>query len=86
MPDTREHLFPGIAIKTVFFSDKYGIKSLTIQKYADMLKKVSNDSWNKFTVSRCKGCPFMVIYRKRDLKLHESVAMGDGACSPVSQS
>ena len=36
-------------------------------------QKVSNDSWKLFTVSCCKSCPFMLLYRKRDLKLHESV-------------
>ena len=37
-------------------------------------QKLSNDSCHIFTVSCCKRCPFMLIYRKRDLKLHESVA------------
>ena len=49
-------------------------------------QKPSNDSWKLFTVSCCKSCPFMLIYRKRDLKLHESVAnRGAAACPPVEK-
>jgi len=37
-------------------------------------QKTSNDYWKQFTDSDCKSCPFMIIYRKRDLKLQKSVA------------
>lgn len=62
--------------------------------YCKGLQKESNNLWNLFTVCCCKRCPFMIIYRKRDLKLHESVVNRRrgagmsfcegqvGACSP----
>ncbi|SFP21665.1 two-component system, response regulator, stage 0 sporulation protein A [Oscillibacter sp. PC13] len=47
------------------------------KEFRQVTKKESNDSWNLFTVLCCKTCPFMLIYRKRDLKLHESVVKGN---------
>ncbi|MEG1592985.1 MAG: hypothetical protein RR350_01160, partial [Oscillibacter sp.] len=53
-------------------------QTLVSHAFDRVTKKQSNSLWNLFTIFPCKTCPFMLIYRKRELKLHEFVVTGRG--------